>query len=113
MAEQTSLPGVENSETAGSTKTKSGVELLDEIKSHEFVYKKSAEDVKSFTKMMNALRGDGSFTDLTVCVKVSKIIKWCETKGVYSVLLNIATLLPELFIRCEVTMDPGVFLGVC
>ena len=57
-------------QTVGCNKIKTGVELLDEIKSHEFVYKKSTEDVQGFTKMLDTLRSDDCFTDVTVCVKV-------------------------------------------
>ena len=57
-------------QTVECNKIRTGVELLDEIKSHEFVYKKSRDDVQGFTKMLNTLRSDNCFTDVTFCVKV-------------------------------------------
>ena len=52
---------------------RSGVEILDEIKSHHFVYKKSKEDAEGFIKMLDMLRRNCSFTDVAVSVKVNKI----------------------------------------
>ena len=60
----------ENSATVKSTR--SGVEILDEIKSHHFVYKKSKEDAEGFVKMLDMLRRNYSFTDVAISVKVNE-----------------------------------------
>ena len=65
-----------NSGTAAPVKsTRSGVEILDEIKSHHFVYKKSKEDAEGFVKMLDMLRRNYSFTDVAVSVKVNETFR--------------------------------------
>ena len=64
--------GTSEENSAAVKSTHSGVEILHEIKSHHFVYKKSKEDAEGFVKMLDMLRRNYSFTDVAISVKVNE-----------------------------------------